>query len=330
MKAVQFSETGGPEVLEYVGLPDPAPGPGEVLVKAASFGVGKPDYLLRSGIYKWMPPLPAIIGNEMAGHVAAVGHGVSEFAIGQPVLVFGTGGGRHAEFNSVPVDIVTALPAAVDLDDAVSIPNYAIAWCLLKEVVHGAEDKSVYVNGASGGVGTAVIDLARDLGSSIIAGAGSADKCAFAAEIGADHTVDYSAERVSERVLDITDGRGVGLILDQLVGPNFSDNLDMLAPFGTIVSFNALAGLPDTETFSQMRAHLAKSPGIRCFSWHTFDSDADTRQRILAEIIDRFADGKLNPPIHARLPLSEARQAHEILDSRDLRGKIVLKPDSDI
>lgn len=326
MKAVQFTETGGPEVLEYVDLPDPTPGPGEVLVKAVSFGVGKPDYLLRSGIYKWMPELPAVIGNEMSGHVVAVGHGVSEFAIGQPVLVFGTGGGRHAEFNAAPADIVTALPAGVDLDAAVSIPNYAIAWCLLKEVVHGAEDPTVYVNGASGGVGTAVIDLARELGFSVIAGAGSAEKCTFAASLGAEHTVDYSAGPVVDRVLELTDGRGVGLILDQRVGPNFTDNLEMLAPFGTIVSFNALAGLPETETFSQMRAHLAKSPGIRCFSWHTFDSDAETRQRILGEIIDRLADGKLNPPIQTKLPLSEARQAHEILDSGDMRGKIVLTP----
>ena len=210
MKAVQFKETGGPEVLEYVDLPDPTPGPSEVLVKATSFGIGKPDYLLRSGIYKWMPPLPAIIGNEMSGHIAAVGPGVTDFAIGQPVLVFGTGGGRHAELNAVPVDIVTALPASVDLDAAVSIPNYAIAWCLLKEVVHGAEDKTIYVNGASGGVGTAVIDLARNLGMMVIAGAGSADKCAFAARTGADYTINYSIESVPEQEMKMTAGRGVG------------------------------------------------------------------------------------------------------------------------
>lgn len=326
MKAVQFKTTGGPEVLDYVDLPDPTPGPGEVLVKAASFGIGKPDYLLRSGIYKWMPKLPAIIGNEMSGHVVSVGSGVDTFSIGQPVLVFGTGGGRHAEFNAVSKDLVTALPESVDLDAAVCIPNYAIAWCLLEEVVHGAEDKTVYVNGASGGVGTAVVDLAKALGMTVIAGAGSTEKCKFVSNFGADHTIDYSSAPVAERVLDITNGRGVGLILDQLIGPDFTDNLNMLAPLGTIVSFNALSGLPEQETFAAMRTHLGKSPGIRCFSWHTFDQDVATRQRILDEVIKRFKEGELNPAIHDLIPLSEARKAHELLDSRDLRGKIVLKP----
>lgn len=326
MKAIQFSETGGPEVLEVVDLHDPTPGPGEVLVRAAALGVGKPDVLLRTGVYKWMPELPAVIGNEMAGHVVAVGHGVSDFAIGQPVLVFGTGGGRHAELTSAPADIVTALPGEIDLDEAVSIPNYAIAWCLLCEVAPGTDDRTIYVNGAAGGVGTAVVDLARDLGMTVIAGAGSADKCAFAASLGAHHTIDYSTESVPDRVLALTDGRGADLVLDQLIGPNFTDSIPMLAPLGTIVSFNALAGLPEQETFAAMRANLGRSPGIRCFSWHAFDSAPEERARILGLVVDRFAAGSLNPAIHARIPMADARAAHEALDGRDLRGKIVLKP----
>ena len=147
------------------------------MVRAAALGVGKPDVLLRTGVYRRMPDLPAVIGNEMAGHVAAVGPGVSDFAIGQSVLVFGTGGGHHAELTSAPADIVTALPGEIDQDEAVCIPNYAIAWCLLCEVAPGRDDRIIYVNGASGGVGSAVVDLARDIGMTVIAGAGSADKC---------------------------------------------------------------------------------------------------------------------------------------------------------
>jgi len=327
MKAIQFSETGGPEVLEYVDLPDPTAGPGEVLVKAHAFGVGKPDMLLRSGIYKWMPELPAVIGNEMTGHVTGVGAGVSHLALGQAVLVFGTGGGRHAEFNAVPADIVTALPGGVDLDAAVCIPNYAIAWCLLREACAGTDVKSVYVNGASGGVGSAVVDLCRLEGIEVIAGASSADKCAFAAGLGAAHTIDYSTGNVADKVLAATDGRGVDLVLDQLVGPDFTDNLRMLAPLGMILSFNALAGLPEKELFAEMRAHLGKSPAVRCFSWHSYDANPDARARVLGEIVDRFAGGGLTPAIHDTLPLSDARAAHELLDGRDLRGKIIMKPD---
>lgn len=326
MKAIQFSETGGPEVLEYVDLPDPTAGPGEVLVKAHAFGVGKPDVLLRSGVYKWMPPLPAVIGNEMTGHVVGVGTGVSHLALGQAVLVFGTGGGRHAEFNSVPGDIVTPLPGAVDLDAAVSIPNYAIAWCLLKEACAGTDVASVYVNGAAGGVGSAVIDLCRLEGIDIIAGASSDAKCAFARELGAAHTINYAGGNVADRVLELTDGRGVDLVLDQLVGPDFTDNLRMLAPLGMILSFNALAGLPEKELFAEMRANLGKSPAVRCFSWHSYDANPDARARVLGEVVERFASGGLTPPIHATLPLADARKAHEMLDARDILGKVVLKP----
>ena len=315
MKAIQFSETGGPEVLEYVDLPDPTPGPGEVLVKAHAFGVGKPDMLLRSGVYKWMPDLPAVIGNEMTGYVTGVGPGVSHIALGQAVLVFGTGGGRHAAFNAVPADIVTPLPGGVDLDAAVCIPNYAIAWCLLREAPRGTDVRSVYVNGAAGGVGSAVVDLCRLEGVEVIAGAGSAAKCAFAAGLGAAHTIDYSRENVPDRVLE------------QLVGPDFTDNLRMLVPLGMIVSFNALAGLPEKELFAEMRAHLGKSPAVRCFSWHSYDASPEARARVLGEVVERFAraDG-LAPAIHATLPLADARTAHEMLDNREILGKVVLKP----
>lgn len=326
MKAIQFSETGGPEVLEYVDLPDPTAGPGEVLVRAHAFGVGKPDVLLRSGVYKWMPELPAVIGNEMTGHVVGVGTGVSHLALGQAVLVFGTGGGRHAEFNSVPADIVTALPGGVDLDAAVCIPNYAIAWCLLKEACAGTDVRSVYVNGAAGGVGSAVIDLCKLEGIEVIAGASSDAKCAFAADLGAAHTINYTTGNVADLVLDLTGGRGVDLVLDQLVGPDFADNLRMLAPLGMILSFNALAGLPEKELFAEMRAHLGKSPAVRCFSWHSYDANPEARARVLGEVVDRFADGGLIPPIHATLPLADARKAHEMLDARDILGKVVLKP----
>ena len=326
MRAIQFSETGGPEVLEVVDTLMPSPGSGQVLVKAAAFGVGKPDVLLRSGVYKWMPPLPAIIGNEMSGHVEAVGHGVSDFAMGQKVLVFGTGGGRHAEYNAVDTGIVTALPESVDLDIAVCIPNYAIAWCLVYEAARGIVPETVYVNGAAGGVGSAVVDLCRQAGIEIIAGASSAEKCAFAKELGATHTIDYSTENVAERVNALTGDRGADLILDQRVGPDFTDNLAMIAPLGTIVSFNALAGMPDKDLFVEMRANLGKSPGVRCFSWHSYDRDAETRARILGEVVALFAAGALRPPIYRTLPMDAARDAHAMLDSREILGKVILKP----
>ena len=170
MKAIQITKTGGPEVLQLVDLPKPSPGPGEVLVRAHAIGVGKPDVLFRSGVYRWLPPLPATPGAEMSGHVEALGDGVTGVCIGDPVLVYHLGGRCYAEFACVPASAVTVLPPSIDLDDAVSLPNYQVAGALLNEAARGIDVKSVYVNGAAGGIGSAVIQLARLQGLSVIAG----------------------------------------------------------------------------------------------------------------------------------------------------------------
>ena len=118
MKAVQISRTGGPEVLDYVDLPDPVPGKGQVLVTAAAIGVGKPDALFRTGVYRWMPPLPAIPGAEMSGRIEALGPGVEGFTVGQKVLVYHLGGGCYAEKVAVDARDVTPLPEAIELTSA--------------------------------------------------------------------------------------------------------------------------------------------------------------------------------------------------------------------
>lgn len=326
MKAAQIAAYGGPEVIEIVDLPTPEPGEGEVLVRAAAMGVGKPDFLLRSGIYKWKPPLPTILGNEMSGHIEAVGPGVSGLKEGQPVLVFGTGGGRYAEYNAVSTSLVTPLPDSVDLDAAVSIPNYIVAWAMLFEAARGIEPKTAYVNGAAGGMGVAIIDLCKSQGIDIIGGVSTDEKCAFISDFGATHAVNYSRDNVAEKVLELTGGRGVDLAFDQLIGPRFTDSLDMLAPLGMVVSFNALAGLPEDELFAAMRARLGKSLAVRCFSWHAFDGTPEKGQQVIDAVVAQFAAGTFNPPVHDRLPLADARRAHELLDAREIMGKLILKP----
>jgi NADPH2:quinone reductase len=326
MKAIQIQKTGGPEALALVDLPAPVPGAGEVLVRAHAIGVGKPDVLFRTGVYRWMPPLPATPGAEMSGHVAALGDGVTGFGIGDPVLVYHLGGRCYADYASVPASAVTKLPPTVDLDDAISIPNYQVASALLNEAARGIDVKRVYVNGAAGGIGSAVIQLGRLQGLTVIAGASSAEKCAFAAAQGATHTIDYGREPIAERLLALSDGRGADLILDHIVGKNFTDNLKALATFGLIVSFNALGGMPEKDLFREMRAHLPKSPAVRCFTMHSFDHDPETRLRIGARVIELFAAGRVHPPVFRRLRLTEARLAHELLDARAVLGKLILKP----
>lgn len=326
MQAIRITKTGGPEVLELVDIPQPEPGPGEVVVRAHAIGIGKPDVLFRTGVYRWMPPLPAIPGAEMTGHVEALGAGVGDLKIGDPVLVYHLGGGCYAQYAKVPASAVTRLPPAIDLDDAVSVPNYQVAYALLTEAARGISAKKVYVNGAAGGIGSAVSQLCRLQNITMIAGASSAVKCAFAESQGATRTIDYSREKVAERLLELTHGHGVDLILDHLVGKDFTDNLKALAPFGLIVSFNALGGLPEKDLFRELRAHLPKSPGVRCFTMHSFDHDPEGRQRVATRVIEIFAAGEVRPPVDRRLPLAEARQAHELLDARAVLGKLILKP----
>jgi NADPH:quinone reductase len=147
MKAVLLRRTGGPEVLDATDLPMPEPGPGEARIRAASIGVGRPDALIRSGRYKWMPPLPAILGNEMAGVVDAVGAGVTNLARGQHVLLSArelpTRGGCYAEYACAPAGALYLLPDGIGFDDAVSLPNFQLAHALLFHCGNGRLPRSV-------------------------------------------------------------------------------------------------------------------------------------------------------------------------------------------
>lgn len=327
MKAIQIQAYGGPEVIEVVDIPTPEPGPGQVLVRADTLGVGYPDVLLRTGIYKWKPALPSILGNEMSGHIEALGDGVSGLEIDQPVLVFGTGGGRYAEYNAVDTSLVTPLPDSIDLEAAVTIPNYLVAWAMLFRVARRQDVQSIYVNGAAGGMGTAILDLCRSEGIATVAGASSDEKCAFVAEaLGTLGTVNYSTEDIVDKVRQVTDGRGVDVSFDQLGGPGLVRSLDMLAPLGLVILYNALAGAPDEDLFAGLRERRGLSLGVQCYSLHAFDDTPEITEQIFEAVIARFAEGALSPPIYDRLPLSDARRAHELMDDRKILGKLVLKP----
>jgi NADPH2:quinone reductase len=325
MRAILLRSPGGPEALEPADLPIPTPREGEVLVRAHAIGVGRPDVLFRTGVYRWMPPLPAVPGSEMTGHVAALGPGTGGLAVGQKVLVYHVGG-CYAEYAAVPQASVTPLPDGIDLDDAASIPNYAVAWALLNVAARGIGARTVYVNGAAGGIGSAVIELCRLAGIEVIAGASSEEKCAFLRGRGATHVVNYGREDVTQRILAITGGRGVDLVLDHIVGKDFTDNLKIVAPLGLIVSFNMLGGWPEKDLFREMRANLGRSPAVRCFTMHSLDGLPEVRERIVSEVIGLFAAGTIRPPIDRRLNLAAAAEAHRLLDARQVLGKLLLKP----
>jgi NADPH:quinone reductase len=328
VKVVLLRTPGGPEVLEVCDAPVPEPSDGEVLIEAEAFGVGQPDVLIRKGIYKWMPPLPANPGNDLAGRIARVGNGVSGLAVGQKVLLsardLAQRGGCYAEAAAVPADAVHVLPERVDTERAVALANYQVAYALLHETAGPRVPKSVLVIGAAGGVGSALVELAKLAGMMVIGTVSGPQKAAFARARGADHVINYRERSVPEAILELTGGGGVDLILDHVGGPAFTEHLAALANWGTLVSYNAFTGLPDRDLFAEMRAHVGKSPAVRCFSFHSYDNDRAGRRRLMQVVIRLLAEGAIRPAIGARFSLVQVRRAHELIDAGTVLGKIVM------
>lgn len=330
MMAVQMRETGGPEVLHYLELPTPQPGPGEVLVKADTIGIGMPEVLVRKGLYAWMPPLPAVPGIEMAGHIAALGDGVHQLKVGDPVFVTArelpVRGGCYAEYIKAPAAAVYPLPAGVALEDAACLCNYQVAWHLLHSATKGFQYDSVLVWAAAGGVGTALVQLAKAAGKQVIGLAGGAAKCAFVREQGADHCIDYKSEDIGAAIQAQTGGTGVDLILDSIGGPQLGRNFAWLAPLGQVINYGLLEGQPDASYAPAMLARFADSVGLRYFSMHTFDHRPERRRAAMDALVPLLLEGKIRPPIFRRLALRDVQEAHTLFESGQVLGKLLLKP----
>jgi len=326
MNVIEIARTGGPEVLERRERPIPKPGPGEVLIKAHAIGVAYFDMLIRTGRYPWMPPLPYVPGNEMTGHIVdGNGTGLND---GQPVYVAnwdnGYKGGFYAEYLVAAAKAVRPLAAGADLDRAAALSNYVVATCLLDYAVRFPFE-TVAVHGGAGGMGLALIELARLAGAKAIGIAGGDEKCALVAARGAE-AIDHTREDIIARVRELTGGRGADLICNHMAGDTLKHDLTMLAPFGLLVSYGALNGLPQGDLFRDMRAVVAQCPAVRCFTMHSFDHAAHLRDRATDKVLKLFAEKKIDPVLGPSFPLAEAQAAHRALEARGVMGKIILKP----
>ena len=315
--------------MELLDVPVPEPQAGEVLVKAHAIGVGIPDCLIRAGTYAWMPPLPVTPGTEMSGTIEKVGAGVTSRKVGQRVYTTARErphrGGHYADYIATPAEATFVLPDNVDLDAAASLANYQVAYHIFNDAVQPRDGQTVLIYAAAGGMGNALIDLAKAKGLVVIGVVSSADKARFARELGADHVIDRKADSVAARVGEITHGRGVDIIVDPVGGPSIPGNLALLAPCGTLVVYGGLGGKASLDLQTTMRASK-NSAAIRQFSIHTWDHLVEERRAGMRALIDMLAAGKLHPRIHARLPLADAVRAHEMLESGAVLGKLLLRP----
>lgn len=329
MKIIQFREPGPPSVMQCLDVPIPEPKADEVLIRAHAIGVGIPDVNIRAGTYSWMPPLPAIPGTELAGTIEKIGAGVTSRQVGQRVYTTARErphrGGHYAQYVAAPADATFALPDNVDFDSAATLANYQVAYHLFNDAVRPRSGQSVLIHAAAGGMGNALIDLAKASGLVVIGVVSSATKARFARDLGADHIIDRKAENVSARVAEITAGRGVDVIVDPVGGPSIPGNLAMLAPCGMLVVYGGLGGKAQLDLQPTLRASK-NSVAIRQFTIHTWDHLVEERRAGMRALIDMLAAGKLHPRIHARLPLAEAARAHEMLESGAVLGKLLLVP----
>ncbi|WP_371542799.1 zinc-binding alcohol dehydrogenase family protein [Streptomyces sp. NBC_00554] len=327
MRAVRIDEFGGPEVLVPVEMPDPVAAPGQVLVRVVAAGVNRVDALVRAGVYHRAGRPPLIPGVEAAGTVAAVGEGVTGIAVGQRVMALDgvDSPGFYAELAVVPAERVTVLPDGVELTEAATLPvAWLSAWYCLRRLARVTKDDTVVVKAAASGVGSAAVQIAAEAGAHVIAIAGSPEKTAWAAEFGAGSTVDTSAhpdDAEVDEVLRLTGGRGADVVLDTVGGRAFGRSLREIGHGGRVVALANVALEPSTVDTRDFYPKNASVLGFQLTNLqiHGYDPRADLR-----ELAERVAAGTYRVPVETVFPLEGARAAHERLEQRDNRGKIVL------
>jgi NADPH2:quinone reductase len=322
VRAIVQSRLGGPEVLEWVEIDTPVPGPGEVLVALEAIGVNYIETYHRRGIYG--KPMPFIPGAEAAGTVAAVGDGVSDVAIGDQVASVSFGG-SYAEYAIAPAGRVLPVPEAVGTDQAAAVLLQGMTAHYLCHDSYRLEPGDVcLIHAGAGGVGRLLIQMAKMLGATVIATAGGPDKVALATSAGADDVIDYLEADFVAAVEQIAGPRPLATIYDGVGEATFEKGLGLLRPRGTMVVFGQASGVVPPFDVGKLATH-----GSLYVTRPTLGSFISTRADLEARAGDVFgwmADGELDVRIPHRWPLREAAAAHTALEARQTTGKILLEP----
>lgn len=322
MHAIQVAEHGGPEVLKWVELPDPEPGPGQLLVDLAAAGLNFIDTYMRSGLYP--RPLPFVLGNEGAGTVSAVGADVAGFAVGDRVAWTGVIG-SYATKVLVPAAQALAVPAGVDLDVACAATLQGMtAHFLVTDCFPLQPGHKCLIQAGAGGVGLLAIQMAKMRGAEVFTTVGSADKVDLAKGAGADHVILYRDEDFGEVVERIAGPRPLHVIYDGVGQQTFERGLQVLRPRGMMVTFGNASG--PVEPMAPLRLMQG---GSLFLTRPTLGDYTLTRPELEARANDVFgwiAAGKLDVRVGARIPLAEAADAHRLLEGRGTTGKVLLTP----
>jgi putative PIG3 family NAD(P)H quinone oxidoreductase len=325
VRAITVREPGGPDVLEWTEVPDPEPGPGEVLLDVAASAVNRADVMQRRGQYP--PPAGAspIIGLECSGRVAALGEGVGGLAVGDEVCALLAGGG-YAEKVAVPAAQVMPAPPGVDLVTAGGLPEVACTvWSNIVMAGRLGAGETFLVQGGSSGIGTHAIQVAKALGARVAATAGAPDRRERCRELGADIVIDYHDDVPSE-LKAATDGHGADVILDNMGAKGLAANLAALAPDGRLVIIGMQGGV---KAELDIGALLRKRGSITAMGLRGRPVDGPSgKGAICAAVVENvwpmLGDGRVRPVVHERYPLARAAAAHAALEEGGVVGKLLL------
>jgi NADPH2:quinone reductase len=314
MKAMQITKFGGPEVMEYLDLPEPQIKAGEELITVTAIGINYADTHQTENSYLSKQELPLVPGIEVVGTTAD----------GRRVLA-PAGSGGYAQMAAVNQRAMIEIPAGVSDQQALCmLVQGSTAWHILKTVGHVVPGETVVIHAAAGGVGTIAIQLAKMWGAKVIASTSSPEKAELAKKLGADVTIDANAEDLAAVMLEANGGKKVNLILEMVGGKTFDASLDVLAPFGRVVTYGMASRTPPSSINPAVLMGGSKTiTGFwlsHCFGRKELMND------VISELFQLVVDGKLHPVIGATYPLSKAADAHRAMLARQTTGKIALDP----
>lgn len=322
-KAIRITETGAPEVMEYVDVDLPAPGAGEVLVRQMACGLNFIDVYFRTGLYP--QPLPGALGMEGAGVIEAVGANVTHIKVGDRVAYAGRPLGAYAEARVMPADILVKLPDSISFETAAAMMLQGLTvQYLFRRTFRLQGGETILFHAAAGGVGLIACQWARALGVTMIGTVGSDEKAELAKANGCVHTINYNKENFVERVKEITGGKGVPVVYDSIGKDTFIGSLDCLSPLGMMVSFGSASG--PVPPFGLNELATRGSLFVTRPSLFNYTAKRDDLETMAAELFGMVESGKIKIDINQRYALKDVAQAHHDLESRKTTGSSILIP----
>ncbi|ADG99449.1 Alcohol dehydrogenase zinc-binding domain protein [Segniliparus rotundus DSM 44985] len=336
MKAVRIHRHGQPEDLVYEDVPKPQPAAGQVLVRNEAAGINFADIDQRRNKYPFQPPLPHILGSEFAGTVESVGEGVSDVEVGERVFGFLSGAepAGYAQYVAVSANSVHPLPPGLGYAESTALLVQGLtAYFLLRDGVRLAAGDSVLIMAAAGGLGSMAVQLAKIMAAGRVIGAAStAEKRRRAIELGADESVDYTQPGWSAQVFDATGGRGVDAVLVNVGGESFTQSIASLAPFGRLSAYGgADETTPVLDFLAEFKAgRLTKNQTLNFFTLYPYlHAGPAVLRPVLDELADHVESGRLLVRLGVQMSLSQAAEAHRLVENRQSTGKAVLLPWAD-